>query len=296
LAELPASVERERAAAAPPFEVLSPFERLAFRVMRWANVGGGADLGWAWQRWVLEPIFGLILFRRLMVRGLERLEGIPREASVLLVANHRTFFDLFVLGWILVRTWKKRWRTSFPVRANFFYENPFGLLICLLLSGGSMFPPFFRKPRSKAFNRYSLSLVLDKLRRPGNLVGFHPEGTRNKGPDPYQLLPAQPGAGEVALKSRPVVVVPAFITGMSNKLFREIASSVRGRDPILAIYGEPIDLSSFPAETRLTHHKKCADLFCARISALMLEEKRLRAALTSGTRPPAASRHPPAVP
>jgi len=291
LAELPATVERERTGAAPPFEVLSPFERLAFRVMRWANVGGGADLGWAWQRWVLQPIFGLIFFRRLTVRGLERLEGIPRDASVLLVANHRTFFDLFVLGWILVQTWRKRWRTSFPVRANFFYENPLGLLICFLLSGGSMFPPFFRKPRSKAFNRYSLSLVLEKLRRPGNLVGFHPEGTRNKGTDPYQLLPAQPGAGEVALKSRPVVVVPAFVTGLSNKLLREIARSARGSDPIVAVYGEPIDLSSFPAETRLTHHKKCADLFCDRISSLMPEEKRLRAELTAGA-PQAARRKP----
>ena len=294
MAELPATVERER--AGPPFEVLSPFERLAFRVMRWANVGGGAGLGLFWQHWILEPIFGLILFRRLSVHGLARLEGIPPDASVLLVANHRTFFDLFVLGWVLVRTWRKRWRTSFPVRANFFYENPFGLLICLLLSGGSMFPPFFRKQRSKAYNRYSLSLALDKLRGPRNLVGFHPEGTRNKGPDPYQLLPAQPGAGELALKSRPVVVVPAFITGLSNKLFREIASNVRGRDPIVAIYGEPIDLSAFPAETRLTHHKKCADLFCDRISALMPEEKRLRAELTSGIRPPAASRQPPAGP
>ena len=276
MAELPAE-GRERSAGAPPFEALAPFERLAFRVMRWANVGGGARLGALWQRWILEPIFGLLILRRLVVRGLDRLESIPEDASILLVANHRTFFDLFVLGWILVRRWKGRWRTSFPVRANFFYENPLGLLICLLLSGGSMFPPFFRKPRSKAFNRYSLSLVLDKLRRPRNLVGFHPEGTRNKGDDPYQLLPAQPGAGEVALKSRPLVVVPAFVTGLSNKLGHEIAANLRARNPIVALFGEPIDLSAFPAETRLAHHKKCADLFCARISALMAEERRIRA-------------------
>jgi 1-acyl-sn-glycerol-3-phosphate acyltransferase len=107
-------------------------------------------------------------------------------------------------------------------------------------------------------------------------VGFHPEGTRNKGPDPYQLLPAQPGAGEVALKSRPLVVVPAFVTGLTNKLGHEIAANLRGRDPIVAVYGEPIDLSAFPAETRLAHHKKCADLFCERISALMEEERRVR--------------------
>ena len=273
MAELPAA--ETRAAVAPPFDVLAPFERLAFRVMRWANVGAGAAIGARFQRWILEPIFGLLILRRLVVRGLDRLESIPYDASVLLVANHRTFFDLFVLGWVLVQTWKKRWRTSFPVRANFFYENPAGLLICLLLSGGSMFPPFFRKPRSKAFNRYSLSLVVERLRRKGSLVGFHPEGTRNKGGNPYELLPAQPGAGEVALKSRPVVV-PAFVTGLSNDLLHEIRANLRAREPIIAVFGDPIDLSAFPGETRLTHHKKCADLFCSRISALMDEEKRIR--------------------
>jgi 1-acyl-sn-glycerol-3-phosphate acyltransferase len=267
----------ERSASEAPLDVLSPFERLAFRVMRWANVGKGVSLGLLWQRYVLEPLFKLLIFRRLVVLGLDRLERIPRDAPVLLVANHRTFFDLFILGWILVRTWRKRWTPSFPVRANFFYENPAGLLICLLLSGGSMFPPFFRKPRSKSFNRYSLAIVIDKLRRPGNLIGFHPEGTRNKGGDPYQLLPAQPGAGEVALKARPVVV-PAFINGLSNKLAHEVVANIRRRDPIVAVFGEPIDLSVFPAETRLAHHKRCSDLFRARIYGLMDEEKQARRA------------------
>ncbi|HWE24006.1 MAG TPA: 1-acyl-sn-glycerol-3-phosphate acyltransferase [Myxococcales bacterium] len=271
----PAAQAGEGIPGEPPFSLLGSFERIAFRVMRWANLGSGARLGLFWQHYVLEPLFVLLIFRRLVVRGLERLDGVPRDAPVLLVANHRTFFDLFILGLILVRTWRRRWRPSFPVRANFFYENPAGLFICLLLSGGSMFPPFFRKTRSKAFNRYSLTIVLEKLRHPGNLVGFHPEGTRNKGGDPYQLLPAQPGAGEVALKARPVVV-PAFINGLSNKLMHEVRANVRGRDPVIAVFGEPIDLSPFPAETRLTHHKRCSDLFCARIYALMDEEKQVR--------------------
>jgi 1-acyl-sn-glycerol-3-phosphate acyltransferase len=265
----------QRAASAPPLEVLTPFERLAFRVMRWANMGGGTRVGAWWQRHVLQPFFAAIIARRLVIRGLERLQAIPPDASVLLVANHRTFFDLFVLGWILVGKWRVP-RTSFPVRANFFYENPLGLLICLLLSGGSMFPPFFRKPRSKAFNRYSLAIVIEKLRGKNNLIGFHPEGTRNKGTDPYRLLPAQPGAGEVALKARPIVV-PAFISGLSNKVFQELVSDLRGGgEPIIAVFGDPIDLSSYPAETRLAHHKRCSDLFCQRIAALMEEERSVR--------------------
>src|SRR5207237_9842508 len=104
----PAAEIREGVAGDPPLEVLSPFERRAFRVMRWANAGGGATLGLFWQRNILGPFFKLLIYRRLVVRGLDRLDRIPRDASVLLVANHRTFFDLFILGWILVSTWRRR--------------------------------------------------------------------------------------------------------------------------------------------------------------------------------------------
>jgi hypothetical protein len=45
---------------------------------------------------------------------------------------------------------------------------------------------------------------------------------------------------------------------------------------VVAVYGEPVDLSGWPAETRLSHHKKCADSFNERIAALGEEEKKLR--------------------
>lgn len=247
---------------------LSRFERFAFRTMRWLQTWPPAAV---WQRFVLVPFVALFVSRRLEVRGLERVPRAP-DASILLVANHRTFFDLFVLGFALWRRAGLKQRLNFPVRANFFYENPAGLLICMFLSGGSMFPPFFRSAGKKAFNKLSLGVLIEMLKRPGQLVGFHPEGKRNKSDDPYALLPAQPGAGELALKARPVVV-PAFITGMSNDVWRELF----GRRKVVAIFGEPIDLAHFPAETRLAHHKQCADLFNQRILALAEEEQALRA-------------------
>jgi hypothetical protein len=85
-------------------------------------------------------------------------------------------------------------------------------------------------------------------------------------------------------------VVPAFINGLSNKLWREVIANVRGRDPIVAVFGEPIDLSAFPAETRLAHHKRCSDLFCTRIAALMDEERRVRSGtITAASRARAPS-------
>ncbi len=259
----------------PVLSVLRPFERFAFRLMRRLNPSAAGQF---LQRGVLVPLIWLFFRRRLHVRGLERLHELPREASILLVANHRTFFDLWVLSMLLQRDPGLRRRLSSPVRANFFYENPFGLLICVLLSGGSMFPPFFRSAEKMPVNKHSLGLLIQMLRTPGQLIGFHPEGTRNRGDDPYVLLPAQPGAGELALKARPVIV-PAFVSGLSDNILDELWASVTRRRPIVAIFGEPVDVSDFPAETRLSHHKRCADRLNDRIAALGAEEKALRTTL-----------------
>jgi 1-acyl-sn-glycerol-3-phosphate acyltransferase len=259
-----------------PAAALTPMERFAFRAVSWANRGGGSALGLFWQRRVLTPAFRLFISRRLDVHGLDRLRDIPEDASILLVANHRSFFDLFVLGLILTTGPGPRRNVSFPVRANFFYENPLGLLICLLLSGGSMFPPFFRAASKRAFNAQSLEILVDKLRAKGGLIGFHPEGTRNKGADPYDLLPAQPGAGELALKARPTVV-PAFINGLSNSMIAELLGNFRGAPRVVAIFGAPIELPATSGETRLSQHKRLADAFLERIRALGAEERSLRA-------------------
>src|SRR5437899_353445 len=106
----------------PPYEVLTRFERFAFRTMRFWNQGAGRWLGYIWQRYVLIPFVGLFFSRRLEIRGLEKVKALPPDARILLVANHRTFFDLFVLGWILWQRAGLKQRLNFPVRANFFYE------------------------------------------------------------------------------------------------------------------------------------------------------------------------------
>jgi 1-acyl-sn-glycerol-3-phosphate acyltransferase len=255
-------------ADAPPFEVLSWFERFAFRTMRAWN---RSAIGYFWQRRALIPFVGAIVSRRLVYTGLERVTALPKDARILLVANHRTFFDQFVLGWILWKRGGMTQRLNFPVRANFFYQHPLGLFICMLMSGGTMFPPFFRAAEKKAFNRHSLGILIEKLKTPGQMIGFHPEGKRNKSDDPYTLLPAQPGAGELALKARPYVV-PAFINGLSNSLWREVF----GKRRIVAVFGEPVELPEFEGETRLAHHKRTADMINERIAALFEEEKALR--------------------
>ena len=271
-----------------PFRALNWFERVAFRTMRFVNQGGGSRIAWLWQRFVCTPVVGQLVTRRLRIHGREHLDALPRDVPILLVANHRTFFDLFILGWIFMREEKLRRRVSFPVRSNFFYENPLGLLLGIFGTGGSMFPPFFRSAEKKAMNRVSLEILLEKLRTNGQMIGFHPEGTRNKTADPYTLLPAQPGAGELALKARPLVV-PAFILGMTNSVWTELKANLRGERTVTAVFGAPIELPETPDETRLSHSKRCADLFRERISALGEQVRALRGdALRSGSSPPAS--------
>ena len=268
----------------PAFATLNRMERTAFRVVRYFNQGGGRRVGLFWQRAVVTPLVGLLFRGRLEIHGLDRLAGVPDGAPILLVANHRTFFDLFTLGWILITHPRLTRRVSFPVRSNFFYETPLGLLMCVLGTGCSMFPPFFRSAEKKAMNRVSLEILLEKLRTPGQLVGFHPEGTRNKTADPYTLLPAQPGAGELALKARPVVV-PAFILGMTNSFGTELKASLRRRSKVIAVFGDPVPLPDDAGVTRLSHHKRFADAINQRITALGAEERAIRNALPASPAP-----------
>ncbi len=268
----------------PAFATLNRMERTAFRVVRFFNQGGGQRVGLFWQRAVVTPLVGLLFRGRLEIHGLDRLAGVPDGAPILLVANHRTFFDLFTLGWILITHPRLTRRVSFPVRSNFFYETPLGLLMCVLGTGCSMFPPFFRSAEKKAMNRVSLEILLEKLRTPGQLVGFHPEGTRNKTADPYTLLPAQPGAGELALKARPVVV-PAFILGMTNSFGTELKASLRRRSKVIAVFGDPVPLPDDAGVTRLSHHKRFADAINQRIAALGAEERAIRSALPASRAP-----------
>src|SRR5437764_750283 len=92
---------------------LTWFERFAFRVMRFFNTGVGRHPARLWQRYVLLPLVRLLVGRRVEPHGVERLANVPRDGPVLLVANHRTFFDQFVLGWYMLHRAGFRQRISF---------------------------------------------------------------------------------------------------------------------------------------------------------------------------------------
>ena len=62
------------------------------------------------------------------MHGIERLPPLEMRQSYILVSNHRSFFDLYVIFGDLVRRGLQH-RIVFPVRSKFFYDNPLGLFV-----------------------------------------------------------------------------------------------------------------------------------------------------------------------
>ena len=218
----------------------------------------------------------------LHVRGLERLPDFGRDKSTILVSNHRSFFDLFVVCSVLLRRPFAQ-RIMFPVRSQFFYDSPLGLVVNGAMSFFAMYPPVFRDRDRVALNRASVDETIRLLAAGGTFVGLHPEGKRNKSADPYTLLPARPGVGriiqEVGTRAN---VVPVFINGLGNDIVRQVAGNyLKKGAPVTMVFGEPL---SFAAELGVPRtpatHLRIAQRALDAVHALGPEERALRLSLS----------------
>src|SRR5882672_1436581 len=148
---------------AAPIELLQPFERTAFRAMDLLHRRALPLTEW-WLR-TIGAGWMTIGSRNMMVPiGLERLKGLSYDDGILLVSNHRSFFDLYMLMLLLHRHTPLRQPVLCPVRADFFYQSAAGVLVNLLIGGGRMFPPFFREQSKANFNKWALERVVGELK------------------------------------------------------------------------------------------------------------------------------------
>ncbi|MFZ5890939.1 MAG: lysophospholipid acyltransferase family protein [Myxococcota bacterium] len=213
------------------------------------------------------------------VYGLERLPPLAPEQSFLLVCNHRSFFDLYVVIGELVRRGLPQ-RIIFPVRANFFYTSPLGLFVNGVMSFFAMYPPIFRERSKAVLNLAGLDELTWLLRRGGVFAGLHPEGTRKRDDDPYTLLPAQRGVGRV-IRDAQVPVIPVFINGLLNDLPEQVKSNfARTGRKIVVVFGKPVDFSDLlQAPSTPKTHQAIADRALEAVAALGAEERSHRAEL-----------------
>lgn len=233
----------------------------------------------AWQREVAGPFVRWVTKYRWELHHLERVQAVTPKRGTILVANHRSLFDMFVTLSVLFIEHGMYRNLLFPVRAPFFYTNPLGPVVCGLFSGFSMWPPVFRDERRSALNPIGIRQILEALEEPGTCVGMHPEGARNKNDDPYSLLPARPGIGQMIQQAHPeTLIVPLFMQGLSNDFALEVRRKLSPRlgaeaPPIRWVFGEPAtagELARIGDAATIANH-----LLDERIGALAEEARRI---------------------
>ena len=269
---------------------LSRLEKIAMAVGRLANENDrGKRAQWLYLRTLTKAIVATAARYRTYVEGIDWMVDFQPDRGVVQAANHRSFFDQYV-AMLAYHTVGIPWarRMYFPVRSNFFYESPLGLLVNLGIGAGTMYPPVFRDPAKSELTKEGVNRVISFLQRPGTFVGVHPEGTRGKGPDPYELLPAQPGIGQIVLQARPIVI-PLFINGLPTSdvvtgVLDNFRPGIRRTNPIIIVFGRPVDYSDLTtSKPRAALYKKCSDRILDDIRKLGERERELRAACVAGT-------------
>ena len=196
----------------------------SFRLVRRMNQGGWKRF-WTW----CQKIFGagwihLATYNLMHVYGLEHCRGRfarasdPAGSQPSIVLRHVHGLDRALPQDDLAQaTFLSGARPLLlPVAAGFVCESGHGLVVDV--SALFSLPAKNRSRRSAPLISIRFALLTELARTgAGNVIGFHPEGTRNKGADPYSYLPAQPGIGKLIKDAAPQVI-PVFIAGLGNDL------------------------------------------------------------------------------
>jgi len=274
--------------------VLNWFERFAFRLVKKMNQGRWKQF-WTW----CQKVFGagwihFATYNLMRVYGLEHVEAASRERPILLVANHRSFFDMYTVSTVLFRQTRWRKQLFFPVRGRFFYQSLLGLVVNLVMGWWSMYPPFFASgerpiPEKRAFDKFSFRLLTELCRNgPGNVIGFHPEGTRNRSAGWYSYLPAQPGIGKLIKDAAPQVI-PVFVAGLGNDLARQVLGNWTGGEPIRIHFGKQIDFQQYlEKKDHMRTYKEISEFVMSKIAELGEQDRAMFE--SQDTRTPASGR------
>lgn len=182
--------------------------------------------------WVLKWFAVGPLVRLLFRPWIEGEENIPRSGPAILVSNHISAGDTFLLPAMIRR------RLTFPAKAELFTGRGLkGRLVAGFMKGIGQLPMDRSGGRASA---HSMDGVLAVLGR-GELLGIYPEGTRS--PD-GRLYKGKTGVARLVLQAG----VPVIPVAMINTQF--VPSRVPGiktiRRPGIRV-GPPMDFSRYAA-------------------------------------------------
>lgn len=151
-------------------------------------------------------------FKRFQVIGAE---NVPKTGPVILVSNHVSFWDPFVIGAASPR------QISYLAKESLF-KIP---LVGLLIKCWGAIPVKRGHTDRDSFNKYL------ELLKQGNTLGIFIEGTRNR-KNPDQMLPPKSGPSMLAVRSKAPVVPLLLINSSKILTFRRL----------IVIIGPPLQL------------------------------------------------------
>src|SRR5882724_5134243 len=125
--------------------LLSPTERAGFALAHRMNLGAWKRLWTFCQRHIGSLWIYLATYNLMNVFGIENVENSDSTRPLVLVANHRSFFDMYTVSSVIFRRTRRPLSLFFPVRAKFFYDSPIGWFVNFVMGWFSMYPPFFRE-------------------------------------------------------------------------------------------------------------------------------------------------------
>jgi 1-acyl-sn-glycerol-3-phosphate acyltransferase len=261
---------------------LTPVERFNVRLVeRWHSVPALSRFsGWLARNFARRE-FELILSNILEDHHFERLEKGNYDNGIMVCANHRSYVDNFAVAIRSMRYIPRDVRMTAPARTEGLFDKPWGIFLNFFLTYMNMYPPVVRSSRGALWGKQVMQILTDLLRRGRTAVFIHPEGGRNKGPDPYHLMPAKPGLSKIIHSTR-CDVFPVFLQGFPRKPGEFIKANYRRgarSEPLVhAVMGEPLDFSAeraLPASPEA--YREIGRRLMEAIAELSEEEREIRA-------------------
>lgn len=163
----------------------------------------------------------------------EGLENLPENEPVLIVGNHRSYFDV-IIGYTLVKE-----------PTGFIAKDEIRKLHVLTAWMNQLHCLFLNRTNIKQNLRVILQAI--SLVRNGVSIWIYPEGTRSKSADPEEMGEFKAGSFKIAEKAKCRIVPVAMINTreiLERQFPRIVPSHVKVK------IGEPIDLQKLTPEER----------------------------------------------
>ena len=177
------------------------------------------------------------------VYGLEHVERVSHERPLLLVANHRSFFDMYVVSDRPLPPDALAQAALLPRARPLLLRLAGGLLVNLRDGLVVDVPALLRGRRQPEGREARVRQVLDAPARramPRGRGQRHRLSPRRHAQQerqtPTRSFAPQPGVGKLIKEARPQVI-PVFIAGLGNDLARQVLGNWRGGEPVRVHFG-----------------------------------------------------------